>query len=332
MAAETDYYRVLGVGKDASDKDIRSAFRKIAKENHPDKNPDNPQAEQRFKDANEAYQVLSDASKRKLYDTYGHLGLREGFDPEAYEQAQRGFGGGGFRGFGDQGRQGGFTGFGGQGGAQGFRFEDLFQGFRGGSNRGARRQHVQDIRLRLDIDFQQALHGVTMNFAYTRDRVCTRCHGVGGSGGTVCPDCQGRGVTSTQDKVAVKIPKGARSGDVIRLEKRGNIDEKGNATDLLLELAVKEDERFAIDGMDVTTFTNIKPSTLLIGGSHVIEGPWGPITMTLKPGMDPSKTQRIPARGMERGKQKGDLYVQFRVEGETLSDAQQEAIRQALAL
>lgn len=319
MAAEKDYYRVLGVDKGASDKDIRTAFRAIAKENHPDKNPDNPKAEQRFKDANEAYQVLSDEKKRKLYDTYGEAGLHEGFDPNQWERAQQGFAGGG---------SGGFAG-GGFGHGQGFSFEDLFRGF-GGRQQGGFTQRPDDIRLRLDITFEQALRGTTTSFAYSRSKTCTRCKGRGGAKGTVCPECQGRGATSYQDKVAVNIPQGARTGDVIRLDNRGNIDETGNATDLLVELTVAPDPRFSVDGMDVTTETSVKPTTLLLGGAHVIEGPWGPITLTLKAGMDPTKTQRIPNRGMKRGKKQGDLFVQFRVEAEQLTDAQQSAIRDAI--
>lgn len=324
MATETDYYRALGLQKSASADEIRKAFREIAKENHPDRNPDNPAAEKKFKDANEAHQVLSDEKKRKLYDTYGDVGLKDGFNPEAWEQAQRGFGGHG-------GGAQGFGGFGGQGGAQGFNFEDILRGFSGGRAGGRRRAApVEDTRLRLSITFDQALEGTTTSFAYTRNRGCKRCKGQGGFQGTVCPECTGRGVVSYQDKVSVKIPQGARTGDVIRLSKRGNIDTSGKAADLLIELEVQPHARFEQDGTDLTTETEIKPTDVLLGGSHVVEGPWGPITLKLRPGMDPATTQRIPKRGMKRGKTQGDLYVRFRVGPELLSDEQQEALREIL--
>lgn len=326
MATETDYYRVLGLQKTASADEIRKAFRKIAKENHPDRNPDNPAAEKKFKDANEAYQVLSDEEKRKLYDTYGEVGLKEGFNPEAWEQAQRGFGGhgGGAQGF------GGFGGFGGGQGAQSFNFEDILRGFSGGGGGRRRAAPVEDTRLRLSITFEQALQGTTTSFAYTRTRACKRCQGQGGFQGTVCPECTGRGSTSYQDQVTVNIPQGARTGDVVRLSKRGNIDVRGNAADLLIELEVQPDARFEQDGIDLTTETAIKPTDVLLGGSHTVQGPWGPITLKLRPGMDPTKTQRIPKRGMKRGKKEGDLFVRFRVEAEQLTEEQQQALRKAL--
>lgn len=332
MAADTDYYRALGLQKGASSEDIRKAFRAIAKENHPDRNPDNPAAEQKFKEANEAYQVLSDDKTRALYDKYGTIGLKEGFNPEEWEAAQRGFGGQGFgaSGYGGQG-------FGSQGfGGQGFSFEDLFRGFQGGGggfsqrHSGARQAPISDTTLRLNITFDQALHGTTSSFAYTRNRACTRCKGRGGEGTTVCPECQGRGTLTYQDEVSAKIPQGARTGDVIRLAKRGNIDVQGNAADLLLEIEVAEDPRFIQNGMDLTTRTTVTPIDLLLGGAHVIQGPWGEITMKLRPGMDPRQTQRIPGRGMKRGKKQGDLYVQFEVEGQTLTEAQRTALEAAL--
>lgn len=312
MATETDYYRALGLQKSASADEIRKAFREIAKDNHPDRNPDNPAAEKKFKDANEAYQVLSDEEKRKLYDTYGEVGLKEGFNPEEWEQAQRGFGGYG-------------------GGAQGFSFEDILRGFTGGGGGGRRRAApVEDRHLRLPISFDQALNGITTRFAYTRSRSCKRCKGQGGFQGTVCPECTGRGVVNYQDKVSVKIPQGARTGDVIRLSKRGDIDIRGNAADLVVELEVLPDERFEQDGIDLITQTQVKPTDILLGGSHVVEGPWGPITLKLRPGMDPTKMQRIPKRGMKRGKNEGDLFVRFRVEAEKLTEEQQKVLRDAL--
>lgn len=333
MAADTDYYRALGLQKGASSEEIRKAFRKIAKENHPDRNPDNPTAEAKFKEANEAYQVLSDDKKRELYDKYGTIGLKEGFNPDEWEAAQRGFGGQGFgaRGFGGQDFGGG-----GFGGAQGFSFEDLFRGFQGGGGGFSQRRGgfgsapVSDTTLGLSIRFDEALHGTTSSFAYQRNKACPKCKGQGGFSGTVCPDCQGRGVQTYRDEVSVNIPQGARTGDVIRLSKRGDIDARGNAADLLIEITVQEDARFEVNGMDLTTRTTVKPTDLLLGGSHVIDGPWGEITMKLRPGMDPRQTQRIPGRGMKRGKKQGDLYVQFEVENQLLSEAQREAIAAAL--
>lgn len=312
MATQTDYYRVLGVPKDASDADIRKAFRKIAKDNHPDRNPDNPAAGQRFKEANEAYGVLSDTQKRELYDKYGELGLREGFDPKAYEQSQQGFGG--------------FGGFGG-GGFQDFDLSDLFGGRR---NAAPRQRSVQPIELSATITFDQALHGTNLSFTYNRSRVCGVCRGAGGMNQRVCSECQGRGLTSFQDQVAVNVPQGARTGDTIRLAKRGNIDARGTANDLVLELQVTPDSRFEQSGIDLTAETTVTPAQLLLGGRHEIVGPWGPITMNLKAGFDPRKLQRVPGRGMRRGSKKGDLFVRFQVGPQRLSDEQRAALESLL--
>lgn len=319
MATQNDYYRALGVSKSASDAEIRKAFRQIAKENHPDRNPDNPDAERRFKEANEAYQVLSDETKRKLYDKYGELGLREGFDAAAYEQAQQGFGGfGGAGGFGG----GGFGGF------QDFDLSDLF----GQAQRQRRARRTPEAPpLSLTISFDEALHGATKSLRYQRNRVCARCGGVGGTGNTVCAECQGRGSTTFMDEVSVKIPQGARTGDVIRLPKRGTIDAGGSAGDLALSITVEPDARFEQQGSDLYTHTTVTPTELLLGGKHEIQGPWGALTLTLKPGMDPATRQRVAGHGMQRGTRRGDLFVRFRVGPQTLTDEQRAALEAALA-
>lgn len=322
MATQTDYYRALGVSKSASGAEIRKAFRQIAKDNHPDRNPDNADAERRFKDANEAYQVLSDETKRKLYDKYGELGLREGFDAAAYEQAQQGFGG-----YGGAGGFGGARGFGG-GGFQDFDLSDLF----GQAQRKRSARRAPEARpLSLTITFDEALHGATKSLRYQRNRVCARCGGAGGAGNTVCAECQGRGSTTFMDEVSVKIPQGARSGDVIRLPKRGTIHAGGDAGDLALSLSVEADARFEQQESDLYTEATVSPTELLLGGKHEIQGPWGALTLTLRPGMDPSKTQRVPGHGMQRGSRRGDLFVRFRVAPQALTDAQRSALEAALA-
>ncbi|MBW2546951.1 MAG: J domain-containing protein [Deltaproteobacteria bacterium] len=159
--AERDFYKILGVSRDASPQDLKKAYRQLAKELHPDRNPDDKEAEERFKDVSAAYAVVSDADKRKLYDEFGEMGLREGFDPEAYQAATRGAGGpGGFGGFDFGDIFGGGAPGGGRGGHVEFNLEDLFGGR--GPSRGAyvrAPQRGADIQSEVTIDFREAVLG-----------------------------------------------------------------------------------------------------------------------------------------------------------------------------
>ena len=186
MANSRDYYDVLGVDKNASEDDIKRAYRKLARKYHPDLNKDNPKAaEEKFKEVNEAYHVLSDADKRAQYDQLGH---------DAFTQAASGgAGAGGFGGFG----QGGFGGFGGQGGFGGFDMGDIFDMFTGGSRRRSNGpEQGADLRYDMQITLREAATGVKKKFTVTKDDVCDHCHGSGaepGSSVETCPDCHGTG-------------------------------------------------------------------------------------------------------------------------------------------
>ena len=171
--AKRDYYEILGVGRDADDGQIKSAYRKLALQYHPDRNPDNPDAEEKFKEAAEAYSVLSDPQKRAAYDRFGHAGVQsaaaQGFDPNAFSD------------FSDI--LGDFFGFG-----------DLFGG--GGRGRRNRAQRGEDLRYDLEIGFEDAVFGMTAEIQAPRMEACDRCHATGaepGSGSTTCPTCNGRG-------------------------------------------------------------------------------------------------------------------------------------------
>ncbi|MGL5257553.1 MAG: molecular chaperone DnaJ [Proteocatella sp.] len=174
--AKRDYYEVLGVSKDADDKEIKKAFRKKAMEFHPDRNPNDKVAEEKFKEVNEAYEHISDPQKRAAYDRFGHAAFEQG-----------GAGAGGFGGFGG----GGFGGF-----------EDIFEGIFGGFGGGASRQRRngpqkgEDIRYRMNITFEEAAFGVEKEIVITREEECSQCHGTGAKAGTsakTCPTCHGSG-------------------------------------------------------------------------------------------------------------------------------------------
>ena len=179
MAEKRDYYEVLGLQKGASDAEIKSAFRKMAMKYHPDRNPDDKEAEEKFKEVNEAYSILSDPDKKSKYDKFGHAGV----DPNV------GFGGGGFSGFGgfedifgDIFGGGGFGGFGGFGGGRGAN--------RNGPRKGS------DLQRRMDITFEEAAFGTKKEIRLTKNVVCDECNGSGAEKGTekkTCPVCGGRG-------------------------------------------------------------------------------------------------------------------------------------------
>ena len=194
MAQEKrDYYEVLGVSKTATDAEIKKAYRKLAMKYHPDYNPGDKEAEEKFKEINEANEVLSDPKKRQLYDQYGFAGV----DP-AYA-AQNGGGPG----------AGGFGGFGGDGVDLGDIFGDIFGGGFGGFGGSSRRANPnaprkgQDIRVRITLSFDEAVHGCKKNITITRQQECTECHGSGCAAGTspeTCPDCGGRGFVIRQQR------------------------------------------------------------------------------------------------------------------------------------
>ncbi len=288
---ETDYYEVLGVPPSASEKDITRAYRKLAKQHHPDANPGNKDAEEKFKSVSAAYDVLGDAAKRKEYDEVRQM-VASGVGP---------FGGGGFGG------PGGF----GQGGAEGFQgfqfdegagFSDLLGGLFGRGARGGRRggrgarqtgaQRGADLETELHLDFLEAVHGVTTSVSFTADAVCSVCHGSGAEPGTtpdicpqcggsgevlvdqgpfsfsqVCPtcggrgtiiknpchQCGGRGVERRRRDVKVRIPPGVDDGQRIRVPSRGAAGANGGPPgDLFVVVHVARHPIFGRKGKDLT--------------------------------------------------------------------------------
>ena len=191
MAEKRDYYEVLGLQKGASDDEIKKAYRKLAKQYHPDLNPDNPEAEAKFKEVNEANEVLSDATKRAKYDQFGHAGVDPSYGG--------GYSGGGFGGFG-----GGFGGFSGDGIDLGDIFDSIFGGSGGGqrSNPNAPRRG-SDISISLDISFMEACQGLSHEIEINRSETCDSCHGSGAKAGTTpqtCPECRGSGQVRYQQR------------------------------------------------------------------------------------------------------------------------------------
>jgi molecular chaperone DnaJ len=319
-----DYYQTLGVGRSASADEIKKAFRKLARKYHPDINPGDQAAETKFKEINEAYEVLSDAEKRKKYDQFGSDWNRYqqagsgGFDWSQYINQPGGarvdFGSGGFGGF------GGASGFGG-GSQSGFSdfFESMFgtmggrrtSGFGGGGSRSQRGQNYEQV---VDITLEEAYNGTQRQIRLETPQVCAACDGTGVQNSNLCSTCGGTGVAGQQTRtLTVKIPAGIESGGKVRVSGEGGPGINGGPRgDLYLLVNVLPHERYERDGLDLRYRAPIDLYTLLLGGEARI-GLMNGKTLTLQ---IPANTQngkvfRIRGQGLPKPgtEQRGDLYV-----------------------
>ena len=365
MASEKrDYYEVLGVKKDATADEIKKAYRKLAKENHPDLHPGDKACEERFKEVNEAYEVLSDEKKRKKYDQFGHAA----FDPNA------GYGAGGFGcGF------GGFGDFGDLGDIFG-SFGDIF-GFGGGgaqrSNPNAPRKG-DNTRSSDSISFEEAAFGCEKEITIGRVEQCPDCKGTGCQPGTtpeVCPDCKGTGTVRTtqrtpfgmvqstgacpkckgtgkiihqpcktcrgmgmirrQHKVKVTIPAGIDDGQAISQRGKGNAGANGGpAGDLLVSVIVRPHARFERDGNSVLLQQPISFAQAALGAEIEVPTLDGNVKMTVPEGTQPGATFRLRGKGIPylRGSGRGDQLVTVDVVvPKNLTGSQKELLRQYAA-
>lgn len=320
--SEVDYYKVLGVSRDESQDEIKKSYKKLAKKYHPDLNADDEVAEQRFKEISEAYSVLGDEEKRELYDKYGHEGLREGFDPEAYEQYRANFRNA--RGGARQGPRGFEDMFGGRestGGGFDFDLGDIFGG--GGPARGrGRGATARDLSLKLRVGFEQAINGFTTSFAYQRPKPCPVCQGAGITGSNICGTCRGNGTVEEEKTLTVNVPKGAETGDSLRLKNKGGIGASGRRGDVILNLEVGTHPSLEREGLNLVTTASVSPVTLLTGGKIKVPTLNSSVTMTVPAGFDPSKKLRIAGKGVTRKGEVGDLLVKLKVGAQRLTDAQ----------
>lgn len=305
--AERDFYKILGVSREASPQELKKAYRKLAKELHPDRNPDDKEAEERFKDVSAAYSVVSDVEKRKLYDQFGEVGLREGFDPEAYQAATQGAGGFGGFDFGDifggpgQGR-------GGRGGRVGqvdFNLEDLFGG--GGPGRGAYVRAPQrggDIHSEVTVGFREAVLG------------CTRELNLRSAQG--------------ERTLKVRIPAGVRNEGKIRLRGQGGLGAHGGpAGDLVLKVKVTKHPHFSMRGAQLHVRVPVTPLEAYGGTKVTVPTPEGSVQLSIPAGSQNGAKLRLRGKGIQRkDKPKGDLIAHLEiVMPEGHSDEVEEALK-----
>jgi molecular chaperone DnaJ len=334
--SKRDYYKVLELAKNASEADIKKAYRRLAMKLHPDRNPDDKGAEERFKEAKEAYEVLSDPQKRAMYDQYGHAGL----------DAQRGGGGGG----GGAGMN--------PGEAFGDIFGDVFGDIFGGGRRGGRSQVFRgaDLRYELELDLNQAVFGTSVEIDVPKLAECETCGGSGaakgsnpstcdtcngtgqvrisqgffqlqqacprcrGSGKIVknpCDTCLGQGRVRRTKKLSVKIPPGVDTGDRIRLGGEGEAGRNGGpAGDLYVEVRVREHDIFERDGEHLSCEVPVSFATAVLGGTIIVPTLEGQVSLKIPPETQSGRVFRLRDKGVKpvRGGARGDLFCRVMVE------------------
>ena len=336
MSEKRDFYEVLGVDKKATADEIKKAYRKKAIQYHPDRNPGDKEAEEKFKEAAEAYDVLSNPDKRARYDQFGHAGM----------SGAAGGGAGGFGGFGGSSRR---------------------------ANPNAPRKG-QDIRVRITLSFDEAVHGCKKNITITRQQECTACHGSGCAAGTspeTCPDCGGRGfvirqqrtpfgVMQTQQpcsrcggkgklvknpckvchgsgKVAAKktlevsIPMGIDDDQSFALRGMGDAGANGGPSgDVIVMVTVRPSEVFQRDGYDVWVTVPITYSQAVLGDTVQVPSIDGKVEYTVPEGTQSGTTFRLRGKGIQylNGRGRGDMYVKCEVEiPKKLNKTQREALK-----
>ena len=322
MAVNTkDFYEVLGVGRSASAEDIKKAYRKLARKLHPDLNPGDKQAEERFKELQEAYDVLSDAENRKLYDQYG----------ENWRAVKQGGGvpppgSGGYQSAG--GRPGGpapggfdFSGFdfgGGAAGAGGFDiFEEMFGRAQArGGTRGRRRERGEDVEAQLELSLEEAHRGVRRTLQMQVAEVCPTCNGTGTvKDNQTCETCGGAGQVLKAKTIEVNIPAGVRDGSTVRLAGQGGAGANGTQPgDLYLHIRLRPHSIFTARGDDIELEIPIAPWEAVLGTKIEIPTIDGKVELSIPPGSQSGQKLRLRGQGlnMRRGG-RGDEYVRLKI-------------------
>jgi molecular chaperone DnaJ len=354
MADESDFYAVLGVKRDASAEEIKREYRKLARKHHPDVNPSDKQAEEKFKQISAAYDVLSNEAKRKLYDEFGAEGLRGGFDPEQARTYQR------------WSQERSSTGAREQEVPFDFDFGDLFGAQSARARRTSFRAAGEDIAATVTLDFATALRGTLVSVRLpvrapcdvcagsgekpdSPARTCDDCAGTGkkrlahgpmnllttcptcGGDGKIhdpCVKCGGAGILSSEQSLEVRIPAGADDGSELRVRGKGGPGVGGGEPgDLVIRTRVEPHPYFSRDGLDLTLKLPITFNEAYNGASISVPTPAGAVQMKVPARSQTGARLRLRGKGVARGSSTGDLYVELAVRA---PDVENEALAQAL--
>ena len=311
-----DYYAILGVDRKADAKAIKAAFRKLARKHHPDVNPGDAVAEERFKDLNEAFNVLSEAPSRKLYDRYGIDWERyrdagfTGDEPAGTPRGQAGFDGF-FTSGAPSGRSSTYT-FETDGDTGGFSefVQSMFGGRRGTTDRFGGRQERKrrgdDLEVAVDVSFDEAFGGTTRRIEIQTPETCATCNGTGFARQAPCPTCDGLGTIEKAKTIEVKIPAGVATGSRVRVAGQGGPGFGGGPHgDVWLNVTVKPDRRFERAGDDLKTEVDVPLYTAVLGGEIVVPTPTGRVALSVPAGSQNGRQFRLRGQGMPRLKSKG---------------------------
>ncbi len=331
MAVEfKDYYKTLGVSRTASEDEIRKAFRKLARQYHPDVAKNKAQAEEKFKEINEAYEVLSDPEKRKKYDTLGSDWQQQ------FRPPPRGGGGQGYQTWRTPGGAEEEFQFGGTG------FSDFFEQLFGSMGRGGgfRRpgtsqqefaERGQDVEGDILVTLSEAMNGSVRRVTLRRNVPCERCNGSGEMQGRLCPTCHGAGRFERNESYQVKVPAGVREGQKLRLAGRGEAGVgRGPAGDLFLRVKFSAHPDFTVQGGDLYHELDIAPWEAALGAAVSVPTLEKPITLKVPPGTQNGQKLRVKGRGLpDRAGGAGDLYVVAKIEmPQNISDRERELWQQ----
>jgi DnaJ-class molecular chaperone len=318
MANNKDYYQILGLKREASDDEIKKAYRKLARKFHPDLNPGDKAAEEQFKILQDSYDVLSDAENRKLYDQYGDnwravkAGAAAGPPPgwQGTGQPERG------QGTGAEGFDFGnfeFSGVRGSGEGGFDIFEELFGGQRGGG--GARRRRGRDVEAELELSLEEAHRGGRRTLQLQSVETCATCNGTGVKDGKRCPTCGGVGQVLKPKTIEVNIPSGVRDGSTVRLAGQGGTGTNGSEPgDLYLHIRLRPHSVFMLKGDDLEVELPVAPWEAVLGAKVQVPTIEGRVELTVPAGAKSGQRLRLRGQGLNKRKGgRGDEYVRLKI-------------------
>ena len=324
-----NFYDVLGVKRDAPEKEIRSAYRKLARKYHPDVTPNDKAAETRFKEATAAFEVLSDAEKRKKYDRYGdRWEYADQIEENQKRQSPAGWarqGGGGSQSFSFE------------GGDFGSIFDGLFRRERGGPRGAPARRRGQDIETPVDVTLEEAFHGTTRTVNLQSQEACPTCGGSGEVAGAVCHTCDGMGQVLRPRRLEVKVPAGVKTGSRVRMAGEGRPGMNGGpAGDLYLVVTAQPHSRFERKGDDLYVDVDVPYLDAILGGEVEVQTLTGKVALRIPELTQNGRQIRLGGKGMPvlgSADKRGDLYVRVRVKlPEQLTDEERSQIEELRAL